>query len=314
MFPDKPVKFYRYQKFSAMTVESLCHDHLYFSNPTAFNDPLDCQPSVESDSDRGTLRLLLAEIIRRRVETEVLSSLKGAKLKGMKVETHAKKMGDQAARNELDYIAYHATNPDNEGSVEDAESWLLINEIQSELHKQYDRGVCCFSSSVVNPLLWSHYADQHHGFCIGYDLDRDPEPKLHQVQYSDNRKVMTSLIVQAILKNEPKAQELLDTNVLLRKALPWGYEDEWRLLDKRGLQESVLALKDVTFGLRCKTAVMHTIITALESRDDVKFYEMYADRGSFKLKRRLVDMSEMLAYLPHTARSGIEIFGPINDD
>ncbi|MDH5573405.1 MAG: DUF2971 domain-containing protein, partial [Gammaproteobacteria bacterium] len=148
MTANKPVKFYRYQRFSAMTVESLCHDQLHFANPVAFNDPLDCQPSVESDSDKDTLRLLLAEIIRRRVEAEVLSSMKGAKLKGMKLESHAKKMGDQAARNELDNIAYHATNPDYEGSVEDAESWLLTNEIQSELHKQYDRGVCCFSSAV----------------------------------------------------------------------------------------------------------------------------------------------------------------------
>jgi len=54
---------------------------------------------------------------------------------------------------------------------------------------------------------------------------------------------------------------------------------------------------------------------ALESREDeVKFYQMYEIRRSFKLKRRSVDIDEMRAYLPHTARSGIEIFGPIDEE
>ena len=315
MSSDQPKKIYRYQQFNARTVESLCHDHLHFADPTAFNDPLDCQPTVESDSDRNELRLLLTEIISRRIEAEAIASLENAKLKGQKAAGYAKKLGVQAAHNKLAYLAYHATNPEYEVSEEEAECWLLIAEIQRELLKQYDRGVCCFASALDNPLLWSHYGDQHRGLCVGYNLDRNPIPKLHKVIYGGSRIVATSLIVKALLEKDPKSQELLDRNVLLRKAYPWRYEREWRLIGNRGVQDSILALKDVTFGLRCPTAVVHAIVTALESREDeIKFYEIHEVRGSFKLKRRPVDIGEIHAFLPHTARSGVEIFGPINED
>lgn len=298
-----------------MAVESLCHDQLHFADPAAFNDPLDCQPTVESDSDRDTLRLLLTELVRRRVEAKALASLRNAKLKGKKAAAHAKKLGEQAARIELANIAYHATNPEYEVGEEEAECRLLTTEIQRELLKQYDRGVCCFSAAVDNPLLWSHYGDQHRGLCIGYGLSRLPKPKLQKVVYGGSRTIMTSLIAQVLLKNDLNAEELLDRDVLLRKASPWRYEREWRLLGNRGVQDSALALKDVTFGLRCPVALMYAVITALESREEeVEFYEMYEVRGSFKLKRRSVNTDEMRAFLPHTARSGVEIFGPINED
>jgi DUF2971 family protein len=312
---DRPRKIYRFQRFTARTFESLCHDQLHFADPIAFNDPLDCQPTVESDSDRGELRLILTELIRRRIEAEAFASLKNAKLTGQKASGHAKKLGEQTARNELANIAYLATDPDYEVSKEEAECRLLTVEIQRELLKRYDRGVCCFSSSVVNPLLWSHYGDQHRGLCVGYDLNRRPKPKLQKVTYGGSRTVVTSLIAKALLEKDPKSQELLDRNVLLRKASPWGYEREWRLLGNRGVHDSPLALKDVTFGLRCSIAVIHSVVAALENReDDVEFYEMLEVRGSFKLKRRSVDIDEIRAFLPYTARSGVDLFGPIDND
>lgn len=315
MSSEQPRKIYRYQRFSAMTVESLCHDVLYFAAPTAFNDPLECQPTVESDSDRETLHLVLTELIRRRVESEALASLKIVKLKSENASAHAKELGEQAAHNELANIEYNATNPEYGVSEEEAEFWLLNTKIQDEFLRQYDRGACCFSSVVNNPLLWSHYGDQHRGMCIGYDLNRKPKPKLHKVKYGGKRMVLTSLIADALLNNDPKSQELLDRKVLLQKASPWRYEREWRLIGNRGVQDSPLALKDVTFGLRCPTSVMHAIIMALESREDeVKFYQMDEVRESFKLKRKPIDVDEMRSNLPRTARSGVETFSPINED
>jgi len=305
-------KIYRYQKFSIWTIELLVHDHLYFADPVSFNDPFDCQPVVESDSDRDTLRLLLIELLSRRIEAEVAASLRSAQLQGDNVSDHAKNLGAQAAQSKLQDIAYHATNPDYECGIYEAECSLLTSEIHREVVKRYDRGVCCFSTTFQNPLLWSHYGDQHRGFCVGYNLDREPVPILRKVEYGGNRKVKTSLISNALLNNDQAAQELLDHDVLLRKASPWRYECEWRLFGNRGVQDSVLALKDVTFGLRCPEAIRYSVIAALEARDSkVEFYETFEVHGSFKLKRRPVNAGEICAFLPHVAKSGIEMFGPL---
>lgn len=122
MASNQPKKIYRYQQFSAITVDLLCHDNLHFADPATFNDPLDCQPTVKSDSDRETLRLILTELIMKRVEAETLASLKIAGLNGNKASAHAKKLGERTARDELANIAYHATNPEYETSKEDAKT------------------------------------------------------------------------------------------------------------------------------------------------------------------------------------------------
>ena len=195
-----------------------------------------------------------------------------------------------------------------------AECGLLTYQIQRELLKRYDRGICCFSPTFSNPLLWSHYGDQHNGICIGYSLKREPKPILRKVEYGGSRTVNTSVIAKAFLSNEKDAQDFLDRDVLLRKAPSWRYEREWRLFGNRGVQDSALSLQDVTFGLRCPVAIIHSVIAALETRNPkIKFYEIYEVRGSFKLKRRPVDTCEMRAFLPRTARSGIEIFGSVCD-
>nr|VFJ61660.1 MAG: Protein of unknown function (DUF2971) [Candidatus Kentron sp. DK] len=317
MSSDQPRKVYRYQGFGSLTLQALCHDELYFADPADFNDPLDCQPVVKANSDRDTLRQLVTEFVKRRTVAETLAALKNAKLVGEKATAHAKRLGEQAARDVLANIRYNATNPmyEEEGgmNVEEAEHWILTQEIEQELLRRYDRGVCCFSTLVDNPLLWSHYADQHRGFCIGYSLNRVSKPRLNRVVYGGDRTVKTSLIAKAIIDNDPEARTLLDRDVLLRKAYPWRYEREWRLLGDRGDQNSPLLLEDVTFGFRCLEAIQHTVISALESRKKpIEFFKMKEkDRGSFELERQPVEIDEMCAYFPRTAQSGEEMFAGV---
>ncbi len=309
-----PKKVYRYRNFSSLTVDSLCRDELFFSDPTAFNDPLDCQPTVEADSNSEDLRALLSKLITQRISSETISSLKKTKVQGTSAERHAAMLADKTACDELNNISYNATDPQHDCSREEAERWLLTFEIERELLKKNDKGVCCFSSVYDNPLLWSHYADQHHGMCIGYDLTRNPEPNFYKVIYGGNRIIKTSLIMQAIIDCDSEAKETIDQNIFLRKAFPWRYEREWRLFGQRGLQNSPLCMIEITFGLRCSEAVKHSIISALESRENtINFYEMHEIRGSFKLKRREIDVGEMQAFYPKVARSVEEMFGTIDD-
>ncbi|WP_205125735.1 DUF2971 domain-containing protein [Pseudoalteromonas sp. A757] len=234
---EQPEKVYRYRDFGELTIDSLCQDKLYFAAPNTFNDPMDCQPTVVADSSKEELQAVLRELIKRRVSSEVLTSLKKAKLNGENAYQHSNLLAQNAAEQTLANISYHATNPDYEEhnmSFEEAECWLLTCDIQAELLKQYNKGVCCFSEAPDNSLLWSHYGDQHRGLCIGYTLDRNPKPFMHKVIYDDKRTLQTSLIARAVLHNETAAREELDNSVLLRKASPWSYESEWRLFDSVG--------------------------------------------------------------------------------
>ena len=41
-------------------------------------------------------------------------------------------------------------------------------------------GLLCFSKSWKNPVQWSHYADRHRGFCLGFDV---PDTLIKKVTY-----------------------------------------------------------------------------------------------------------------------------------
>lgn len=307
-----PDKIYRYQPFSARSLDSLCHDQLFFSDPSNFNDPLDCNPSVQCDSDKETLKKTLEELIRIRVTEKVLCSLKSAKVNDYNANSHAINRGQQEASNEIKNIAYHATNPDYEINAVEAEKIILTQGIQAELLKQNNRGVCSFSEEYDNPLLWSHYGDQHKGFCLGYSLNRTPKPVINEVMYGGIRTVKSSLIAQAVLNQDKNAQKTLDECVLLRKAGPWGYEREWRIFESMGLQDSPLKLEEVIFGFRCNSSVIHAVIESLKPRT-IEFYRMYFSNDGFDL-RRSKDIGEICAHLPRISYSGIEVFGSINDE
>lgn len=307
-----PATLYKYRQFSTSTLELLCHDRLYFAHPGTFNDPLDCSPSVECDSSTEEMQDLLSELIHRRVKSEVLTSLGRARVKGLNAAAHADKRARVEARTELSEIAYNAKDPfySEELTPVEAKTALTIRQIETELRRYYERGVCCFSTSYASPLLWSHYGDQHQGLCIGYSLNRRPKPNPQRVIYGGKRSIRTTSLIKALVHGEPQAVRELDRDVLLRKARGWAYEKEWRLIGRQGDQESPLLLKEIIFGLRCPLSVMHAVVHALEGRaTPASYYRMYEVSGRFMLRRSEVIAAELEGMLPITAASSADVFG-----
>jgi hypothetical protein len=117
-----------------------------------------------------------------------------------------------------------------------------------------------------------------------------------------------------MLAGDDNARHRVDEAVLLKKAQPWAYEREWRLVGPRGEQDSPLELEEVVFGMRCPAAVRYAVIQALEKRDrPVRFSEIREQWGRFLLVKRSVDTDELQAGLPRRHRSLDGIFGDLDD-
>jgi hypothetical protein len=90
-------------------------------------------------------------------------------------------------------------------------------------------GMLCFSAHWHNPVQWSHYAEKHHGICLGFDA---AEQFLTKVRYARNP---PRLIWEAIQQGGPDGEaEMLRWSST--KYEHWRYEDEWRGF--LGLEES----------------------------------------------------------------------------
>lgn len=105
----------------------------------------------------------------------------------------------------------------------------------------------CFSETNDNTLMWSHYADQHKGFCVEYDLseleaDADVINHIFPIFYSTTRYLDTDIaeMVRELKElnydiennNFPSYSPYLEdmTALFLHKSKAWEYEKEWRIV------------------------------------------------------------------------------------
>ena len=87
-----------------------------------------------------------------------------------------------------------------------------LRDTKDEMSRRY--GVLCFSLSWHNPLLWSHYADKHHGLALGFDVSSEI---LKAVSYVARRPVLKQVSIEV--------SHLL----LFTKYIDWQYEREARI-------------------------------------------------------------------------------------
>jgi hypothetical protein len=294
----KPKNLFKYLSFSDKLLEQLCYDQVYYADPATFNDPLDCLPVVETDLLKAELEPLLAQLVVKRSAKEIDAAMKKVRLRGDNATARRNKLTESEARILLGEINYNATNPE----VEDAEAYIrgaLSFAIERELRKTHETGVLCLSSKFDSPLMWSHYADQHRGVCVEYDVSELIPQGLHKVSYGESCKVLASQIRDWVFYDNLVAQQAIDKACLLTKSTQWAYENEWRLLGQVGTQESPMKLKSVIFGMQCANVLRYTLVKALHGRaDSVKFWEITQPTDRFKLKRSRLDVDELMVGMP----------------
>lgn len=306
MEAEKPPKLlFKYRAFSPRLLDMLIADKLYYSDPSDFNDPLDCRPSLEANLPTAQLEQALSHLREQRVLAEMQAAARSLKYRGPKTVDHIARHSQKEASRLLDDIRYHSTDPSYE--VQDPLRWLLRQYLEEELLRRYDRGIVSFGSRATCPLMWSHYGDQHNGVCAAYSVPAGAEGNLHKIRYGGSRKVLASDV--AVMENDAEARRRVDDAVLLRKAANWGYEREWRLIGKRGVHDSPLELEEVIFGIRCISTVKFTIVQALANRArPIRFFEMRELSGTFRLKKYVLDADELAVSFPRRSRSTEEMF------
>ena len=306
-----PKILYKYRPFNERTISALIGDKLFFADPATFNDPLDTSPHLKPDISAQELKSALRTLVEERVSSEMKSAAKATKLKGPKTQKHIENHSIKQANITIERISYDAENPEY-NEIDDPLKFLLAGELEYELLRRYNKGVFSMSAKATCPLMWSHYGDQHRGVAIGYSIPKDCRDRLHKVVYGGSR-VLSANSVVSMMNGNIKAQEQVDETVLLRKAKSWSYECEWRLLDRRGLQDSDLELKSVVFGLRCPDTIRYSIIKSLENRKpNVEFREIRQNPSYFSLNNSNLEIDELMIGYPRNVRSVCEGFYSIN--
>lgn len=100
--------------------------------------------------------------------------------------------------------------------------------------------VGCFTTNYDSILMWSHYADNHRGVCIEFDIPDNEQELYSKVIYSETRpsnnlvqgieKICGHLLGKGEIDMADKLFIKLMTEPYYTKSKNWSYENEYRLL------------------------------------------------------------------------------------
>lgn len=270
-----PAKLYKYRPFSVRALRALTEAEIYYAKPNSFNDPLDCDPTIEVDIGRASLEKLLFKMRSRRYER------------------------DEAAER-IGYLRYMSTEYGDYRSEPKVEAYLsrmLATEIKDELDDELgNAGVVSLSETWKSALMWSHYADEHRGICIEYDTTEQAQPRLAPVNYKAPRAVSTTDLWAWKMRDDPAAREQVMQTYYYAKSAEWKYEREWRdVREKSGSASVPYRMTAVHFGMRCDVSVITTVVKLLTDHPEIKLWQIWPKDESFKLRRRAVPRDEIEA-------------------
>lgn len=246
---------------------------LRFSQPDAFNDPLEARPVWDPRSIiPNNLRPLL--FLRNQ-----------ARLIGKKQDRLSE------SRALAGTMRFYKQNPDK-----------FLNLLQESAFRGSQKiGIACFSLGWQATPMWAHYADDHFGYCLGLDLNHEffrdsPVNIFLKINYLKERPVidLSSLVDDGIIKK-----------LLGFKDKRWEYEHEIRLVryfdhlknsgkfDRRNLPVFVSdvpdeLIKEVILGYRCERSLENELLDWARSLPNARIYRISIPDSGFNLSRTLI--------------------------
>ena len=120
-------------------------------------------------------------------------------------------------------------------------------------------GIICMGLHWKSPVMWAHYARNHTGICLGFDV---PDELAREVKYSSERE---KVVLDMTKEVRGITSDLLE-RITTTKYAQWSYEEEWRLFARLEEKDPVngeyylpfgpsMTLREVIVGVRCKASV-----------------------------------------------------------
>lgn len=264
-----PNSLFMYRKLSERNILSFSRDEIWLSEPSKFNDPYDC---------------LFSALINT---PELIKDL------------------DEGTKETLYHDAFKQFSEivpkENQPEVKNSYVKQLLEQMQDMFH------ICCFSEIQDSILMWSHYADYHKGFCVGYDISTI-------LQGDTKLPGGTEFLYPVIYRDEfPKPEETIQyfsyyaTNdfqkendwwqnyFALIKSTEWSYEKEWRLILPHAgklTQTVIFPPKAIYLGCNVKKDCGYHCLLNIAREKGITVYQMELSKSEFKLVPKLISSKD----------------------
>ena len=279
-YQNRPKSIFKYRCNNEQSRYNLENDFVWVCSPTSYNDPYDSSICIGAHKLTNTV---IREGVREFIERELGSNVDACKIE--QILNHAY---PALALQELIMVG---------GERVPAERQAVFRELLAAQLKAWEEAfattlpashkdslkICSFSGTQYSIIMWSHYADQHRGFCIEYDTDSLPPENLfvrmlYPVIYSEKLFDGTKYYLAA-LRNRATFNSLFPALAALYKSPEWSYEKEWRLVIPANLVREaspwrVPAPKHIYLGSRMPDGEKEQI-TEICRKKGLNIHQMY---------------------------------------
>lgn len=254
-----PKTLYKYRPCDKFNADIILCNQLRFTRPSSFNDPFDCKFQIVFEGSDSELKSFLMEgIVTNNPEWD---------------KDHVESYAIEILQ--LNII---------ENVKKDFSEKYVINELER-------MDILCLSQKKDDILMWSHYAKQHTGICLGFDSNKWPMLKFAKpVNYISEYPVVNAISPQ---------RENAVKDIVFRKSIRWKYEEEWRVIRGATSNQRYIfppeALIEIIFGYRVKDFDMKmTIIMAYRSSCEPKFFITRPSNNKYNLKVEALNINNSM--------------------
>jgi hypothetical protein len=293
-YQNRPKSIFKYRCNNEQSYYNLENDFVWVCSPTSYNDPYDSSISIAAHTLTNTV---MRESVRQFIEREL-----GSKVDACKIEQILNAPHPTLALQELIMVDVERVPPEHQAMFREPlaaqlKAWEeVFAKTLAASHKDSLK-VCSFGGSQYSIIMWSHYADQHRGFCIEYDTDSLPPENLfvrmlYPVIYSEKLFDGTKYYLAA-MRNRATFNILFPALAALYKSPEWSYEKEWRLVIPANLVRDaspwrVPTPKHIYLGSRMPDGEKEQIIEICRKKG-VDIHQMYLADDSFLLRSKLIE-------------------------
>lgn len=304
-----PKKLYKFFAMNSNSLSCLENQTIFVSKPSMFNDPFDC--SLYTSKDEFIKSYLLAKIKEEKlIDKGELTEKEYQELLLSKCDI------DYSLKYKQFVDIIHKLCIKRESILREKylEAYHKFDEKMEALHNS-DVRVCCFAALSNEQLetfteMWAHYADNHKGFCIEYDLSnidfdnysvsRPPSVEnvslggLLECTYQSKPVTLPkNLIYKFFWELNMKQTEVskLEKQIIqsfITKSSAWSYEHEWRMIIDDKFSEIYNHLipfphiSAVYLGCHMSKNDMHSIL-GIADRNNFKVFKGDMEKKSYSI-------------------------------
>ena len=222
------MKLYKYCRYSEKLLATLAKNTIWLSSADAFNDIFDCQfkKTFLAQSQIDELKLIKEHRISTGGNRQVAIQI--------------------LKKNNIDLTL------DRETEYGDIAKFIS------------SFGILCLSEIRDSLLLWAHYAENHSGVCIEYEINTDKNGLL-PVNYS------TQYPTLSIYDFGLNLGQTTDS-ILATKSMEWAYEKEWRYIQSGAANSEIpnpFKITSIIFGARMPIENARAIKAILKDQEIV---------------------------------------------